>query len=57
MIMEAYKYNMDEAYQTFKCLTHELLYKCEVDEDVSEDEFNVFKLYLEQLKDDFKNVG
>lgn len=57
MIMEMYKYSMDEAYQTFKCIVHDILYNIENDEDVSEDEFNVFKLYLEQLKDDFKNVG
>lgn len=52
MIIEAYKYKLDELYMGFKNDLHDLLYNAENDEDVTNEEVLLFKLYMDQLKDD-----
>ena len=56
MIIEGYKYVLDELYVAFKDNLYDIVYKVENDEDVTADEVELFRLHLEQLKDEITGV-
>lgn len=56
MILEAYKYNLDELYVQFKGNLHDILYNVEMDDDLTDDEIKLFKNYIEHIKYDFEKT-